>query len=404
MVRAAQTVYGLVFYLWKTILPVRLSNLYEVPFRRIRGARPSSSPRSSSSLTGLSIALARRAPSFTAAWVSYVLPPSRVRARARRRTDRGGPHVPSVHPVGGPGGPRSPGSRHGSARDGAAASGLGAADDGSGPFSLGSAALSSARRRVLGPDAGPARFRDSVAARARAHPLGGRNGSLPGIGGARDPRGVARGAAGARRREYETRIKSLGERSAYWAICYNLAVAVREKGKIDEAIGLYARAVEMNPTNAELHNNWGAALNDLGRYGEAERRLGEAVRLDPRFAKAHYNLGIALAAQARAEEAVVEYRRAIDLDPQNADSHYNLGRLLADLGRLDEAASEYRRAIEARPAYPEALNNLGVVLSREGRLEDAAEAYRRALSIDPSHEGARRNLAQAMALIESGKR
>ena len=60
------------------------------------------------------------------------------------------------------------------------------------------------------------------------------------------------------------------------------------------------------------HNNLGVALRDQGKLEEAVAEFRTAIRLNPDYAEAHYNLGFALHSQGKLEEAVAEYRKARD--------------------------------------------------------------------------------------------
>ncbi|KAL3715102.1 hypothetical protein ACJRO7_006922 [Eucalyptus globulus] len=62
------------------------------------------------------------------------------------------------------------------------------------------------------------------------------------------------------------------------------------KGKFEDALSLYDRAIAISPDNASYRSNRAAALTALGRLGEAVRDCKEAVRLDPGHARSHQRL------------------------------------------------------------------------------------------------------------------
>ena len=72
--RAAQAAYGLVFYLWKTVVPVRLSPVYLLE-QTLRPAAPRylASAAIVVGVTAAAVLLRRRAPWATVAWVCYAL-------------------------------------------------------------------------------------------------------------------------------------------------------------------------------------------------------------------------------------------------------------------------------------------------------------------------------------------
>ena len=86
-----------------------------------------------------------------------------------------------------------------------------------------------------------------------------------------------------------------------------------------------ARRSGSSPTTPIAHTNLGIALRDQGKLDEAIAEYRKAIRLKPDLAEAHHNLGIALASQGKLDEAIAEYRKAIRLKPDVAEAHINLG-------------------------------------------------------------------------------
>ncbi len=57
--------------------------------------------------------------------------------------------------------------------------------------------------------------------------------------------------------------------------------ALKDQGKLDEAVACYRRALELNPDYAEAHNNLGIALKDQGKLDEAVACYRRALELKP---------------------------------------------------------------------------------------------------------------------------
>ena len=100
-------------------------------------------------------------------------------------------------------------------------------------------------------------------------------------------------------------------------------------------------------------NNLGLALAERGRIDEAIEHYRKALDIEPDYAEAHNNLGIALADRGRIDEAMEHYRKALEIDPDYAEAHNNLGVALADRGRIDEAMRAFpRRPWTSTPTTP----------------------------------------------------
>ena len=152
-----------------------------------------------------------------------------------------------------------------------------------------------------------------------------------------------------------------------------LGAALNQTGRLEEALVVMSKTVQLAPFDAEAHCNLSAALQELGRFFDAEQSGRQAVLLDPDNAEAHCTLGNALAGRKKLDEAEVAYRRAVAIRFEFPAAHNNLGAVLEDLGRLKEAEQSYSRAIELKPQYEVALLNRSKVRFELGLLHAALE-------------------------------
>ena len=70
-----------------------------------------------------------------------------------------------------------------------------------------------------------------------------------------------------------------------------LAAALKQTGKISEALTANQKAVELDTQDAEAHYNLGNTLQELGRLEEASASYRQAIHLKPDYAKAYSDLG-----------------------------------------------------------------------------------------------------------------
>jgi Flp pilus assembly protein TadD len=163
---------------------------------------------------------------------------------------------------------------------------------------------------------------------------------------------------------------------------------------------LFRQALTSDPDNYLAMDGLGKALEDKGRTEEALASYSKAVSLQPNFSDGQYNLGTLLMVLGRMEEAVEHLKAAIAINPRSAEAHNNLGRAFINLGKLDEAAVQLARVLELKPKDPAAYNYLASVRLMQSRLDEAMVLLDKALELDPGFAEARRNLG--VALIQKG--
>lgn len=152
-------------------------------------------------------------------------------------------------------------------------------------------------------------------------------------------------------------------------------------GQLPVAESTAKKLLKQFPKSFVLHNLYGNALAAQNKSMEAVTSFRKALEIDPTVAEIHFNVAILLANLNRTEEAIASYKKTVKLKPSLTDAHYNLGTVLQAQGEFEQAANSYRKAIELESGFFEALVNLGVVLQEQSRLAEAIEVYEKALTI-----------------------
>jgi protein O-mannosyl-transferase len=168
-----------------------------------------------------------------------------------------------------------------------------------------------------------------------------------------------------------------------------------------DEVSIWQDTAAVAPNNPRAYNNLGMALADRGRLDDAVLQYQKALELKPVFAEAFNNLGNVFARRDQFEQAADNFQKALQIRPHYADALNNFGLLLAGRNRLDEAIACYNKAIEFHTDNAEVHNNLGVALARSNRINEAIRHFRQALRMQGDHAGARKNLAQALALQQN---
>lgn len=105
------------------------------------------------------------------------------------------------------------------------------------------------------------------------------------------------------------------------------------------------QALKIQPDLPDAFNNLGIALRDQGRIPEAVALYHRSLFLRPHNSHALTNLGNVLLQQGNLREAYACYIRAISCSPDSAAAHQNLGALYKDL-RQNHKASMHLKVSE----------------------------------------------------------
>ena len=185
-------------------------------------------------------------------------------------------------------------------------------------------------------------------------------------------------------------------RPAHHAAKENLAVALLNQGRLQEAEAIYRQLIAAGTTNHIVYGNLATIYGMQSKLNECIDLLRKALKIKPNFSDAYTNLGIALKEQGELTAAINSYNRALELKPDDPDTHYNLGIALKDQGDITAAISAYNKALHLKPDFPDALNNLGIALKDQGDITAAISAYNKALHLKPNFLDALKNLGIAL--------
>ncbi len=93
-----------------------------------------------------------------------------------------------------------------------------------------------------------------------------------------------------------------------------------------------------HPVRASLAlNSLRSALDDLGRVDEAIDIYGKALDINPRLSAAHNNLAVALAKKGQIDNTIIETESVLQIESGNATYHYNYAMLLSHTGDTEKA-------------------------------------------------------------------
>jgi predicted TPR repeat methyltransferase len=169
-----------------------------------------------------------------------------------------------------------------------------------------------------------------------------------------------------------------------------------QTGRPDQAVGVIAAAIRINPNNHEYFLNFGELLRDQNKLDEARKSFDIAIRLAPDLAAPWIKLGNLLRAQQRNDEALLTYEHASTLEPGNAAASALSAGVLLELRRYQEALARCELSLSLSPDQAEALCVKGDCLRHLGEPAAAAASYRRASELEPDRVPVWRLLGQVL--------
>lgn len=143
----------------------------------------------------------------------------------------------------------------------------------------------------------------------------------------------------------------------------NLAIALQNFGRPDEAVKVLETAINKSPNEPRLHVNKARALQAMSLLKAAIAYLNQCLEtIGPNF-EILTVLADLEAADNDFAAARVHYQQALELQPESEVVHNNYGNMLQSTGHLDEAMMHYKEAVKLNPRFYQALQNLCNILN-----------------------------------------
>lgn len=132
---------------------------------------------------------------------------------------------------------------------------------------------------------------------------------------------------------------------------FELAVALFNTGRVQEAIPFAQRAASISPKEPVA---WILLAKCLVRDGKVDECIGscqKAIAIAPNLADAHNTIAVACLQAQRSEQAIMAARRALELAPNDITCHATYSAALADHAQPDESFEVARRISDAHPNH-----------------------------------------------------
>lgn len=185
----------------------------------------------------------------------------------------------------------------------------------------------------------------------------------------------------------------------------------------DEALKMYKTAVNLNPSDTELHlklartyeqlNDFNASLKEYNSALDTSSERGDIltsleriwqkkVDENPNDAESHANLGVVYQKEKRYQEALEEYRKAEALNPSNINTKINIGTLYQEQKKYDSAIGVYDNILANQPHNVNVMIYKAECLKALAKNEDAVNLYKAVLSLEPDNTAVKAELFELM--------
>lgn len=166
----------------------------------------------------------------------------------------------------------------------------------------------------------------------------------------------------------------------------NLSVAYAFLGHIDLAIEEMERSLAINPGYAEGYNNLAAFLLEKKEYEKAEKYLNIAIKIRSSYGKPYVNRAKMYFEQGKIDLALKDLKSACtkaDLDNEFGFKMY--GRFALEHKAWDDALFAFKKLVDTKPQDPECYVGLGHAYNQKQQYDKAIVCFERALQLDPNN-------------------
>lgn len=166
-----------------------------------------------------------------------------------------------------------------------------------------------------------------------------------------------------------------------------LAIALRQAGRVEEALAQAKRATRRQPAYAPAFCELGGHLMSLRRVEEAIEVLRRGLEIAPMMPELSTQLGYAFLQRRNCAEAKAAFARALGISPASPGALFGIGKAHQEVGENAAAVDYFRAYLRARPHDAEAWLNLGHCLLELGQLDPGYECFRAAARGDAKRYG-----------------
>lgn len=167
---------------------------------------------------------------------------------------------------------------------------------------------------------------------------------------------------------------------------------------LSEAKAEAGRALALDARAPDAHTALGYAELWSWNLAESERAFARAIEINPSDATTRFWHAIRLAAEGRFEESIAEAKQGQALDPVSPIVTAGVSWAYHLAGRHAEAENYARRVLEIEPDFVIGLSRLGIALKHQGDYDRAVTTLQRAVTVSGRNPDALAQLGHTYGL------
>lgn len=156
-----------------------------------------------------------------------------------------------------------------------------------------------------------------------------------------------------------------------------------EQGRIQGAMDEFTKALELDPSNFNVHNSLGVCYGLRGDYPQAIEEFKSSLSFEPEEYMALYNLGLVHVLTGQPEHALELFLKADKINGDAYEVALQTGKLYLNLGEPAKGRPFLERAAALEPKSAAVYRILGECYAADNNPQQAISAYRKAIKLNP---------------------
>ena len=165
---------------------------------------------------------------------------------------------------------------------------------------------------------------------------------------------------------------------------FEAATDALKNNKLELAINLLQRVVQMEPKHKYAWNALGQAYTAMQQYPDAESALKKQIEINPYDEYAYSSLGRLYWLERKYDDAAQAFRKQIEISPLDKFAHAYLASMLAEQEKFADALPELEKAVNLDPRNAVLMVSLGQAYLNTGQPEKAITTFDKAVEISPT--------------------